>query len=289
MTIKMFSRINLMSGVACVAALLPSPAMADHSWNGYHWAGISADAPLRAPVGNNVSSDWTVSLQLAVGEWRVSDVLDVPLAAGQTHPRKCDPVDGTMQICSYSYGLRGWLGIATVWTSGDHILAATTKLNDSYFGAGSTYNTQAWRDLVTCQEVGHDFGLAHQDENFYNQNLGTCMDYTDDPEGTLHAYNAGLSNVAPNMHDYDELDIIYDGHSEGTSGGGGGAGGGKGGGKGGGGKPYADVGSGESPADWGQATHYNADGKPDYFRKPLLNGRNMITHVFWVPGKARKE
>ncbi len=34
-----------------------------------------------------------------------------------------------------------------------------------------------------CQEIGHDFGLDHQDENFNNPNLGTCMDYTNDPLG----------------------------------------------------------------------------------------------------------
>lgn len=37
------------------------------------------------------------------------------------------------------------------------------------------------RCLVTCQEVGHTFGLDHRDENFDNGNLGTCMDYTNDP------------------------------------------------------------------------------------------------------------
>ena len=50
-----------------------------------------------------------------------------------------------------------------------------------------------------CQEVGHTIGLDHQDEDFYNPNLGTCMDYTVDP----------LSNQHPNQHDYDMLDTIY--------------------------------------------------------------------------------
>ena len=51
--------------------------------------------------------------------------------------------------------------------------------------------------MVMCQEVGHDFGLDHQDENFNNPNLGTCMDYTNDPSTNQH----------PNAHDYEELDI----------------------------------------------------------------------------------
>jgi hypothetical protein len=52
---------------------------------------------------------------------------------------------------------------------------------------------------VTCQEIGHTFGLDHQDTNFDNPNLGTCMDYTNDPSANQH----------PNQHDYDELVTIY--------------------------------------------------------------------------------
>jgi hypothetical protein len=47
--------------------------------------------------------------------------------------------------------------------------------------------------------VGHTLGLDHQDENFNNANLGTCMDYTNDPSTNQH----------PNQHDYDELQTIY--------------------------------------------------------------------------------
>jgi hypothetical protein len=55
---------------------------------------------------------------------------------------------------------------------------------------------------VTCQEIAHDFGLDHQDENFSNPNLGSCMDYTSDPDGPP-------SNEHPNQHDYDQLVTIY--------------------------------------------------------------------------------
>ena len=62
--------------------------------------------------------------------------------------------------------------------------------------------------MVTCQEIGHTFGLDHQDENFNNTNLGTCMDYTNDPAGTAGT-NGTLANTSPNKHDYDELVTIY--------------------------------------------------------------------------------
>ncbi len=50
-----------------------------------------------------------------------------------------------------------------------------------------------------CQEVGHTLGLDHQDEDFYNESLGTCMDYAVDPTPNQH----------PNQHDYDMLADIY--------------------------------------------------------------------------------
>lgn len=53
---------------------------------------------------------------------------------------------------------------------------------------------------MMCQEIGHTFGLDHQDEIFDNPNLGSCMDYTNNPTGNEH----------PNAHDFDQLAIIYE-------------------------------------------------------------------------------
>ncbi len=77
------------------------------------------------------------------------------------------------------------------------------RRTDTYFSAGSQYNTPSWRALATCQEIGHTFGLDHQDTNFNNPNLGTCMDYTSNPDGPP-------ANTSPNRGDYDELLCIYD-------------------------------------------------------------------------------
>jgi hypothetical protein len=279
------------TGAAMALGLAAGPVLANHSWGGYHWANVSKDAPLKVKIYSNISSTWTNSLNLAFGEWNdfnviknidpnhdwsaVSDVLDPVYAVSTTDPKKCSPISGHIQVCSAAYGLRGWLGIAQIWLDGTHITAGITKLNDSYFGAGSAYNTPAWRDLVTCQEVGHDFGLAHQNEDFYNVNLGSCMDYTNDPDGSI---NGQKSNVAPNYHDYEQLTAIYNGHTEPTSGGGGG----------GRGKPFGEGPGGDSPAEWGKAIHYNVDGKPDYFLQTLPSGRKKLTHVFWTPERARE-
>jgi len=87
-------------------------------------------------------------------------------------------------VCNARYGNNGWLGLAQIWINGSHITQAITKLNDTYFNT-ATYNKPEWRNLVMCQEVGYTFGLDHQDENFDNPNLGSCMDYTSDPSGDI--------------------------------------------------------------------------------------------------------
>ena len=117
-----------------------------------------------------------------------------------------------------------------------------------------------------CQEVGHVFALAHQDEDFNNTNLDTCMDYTNDPDSNQH----------PNQHDYDQLFAIY------GSGGGddGGTGGGKGNGKGKNGK------NGEAPGQdirqWGKSISTDGKGRPDLFELNLGNGNKLFTHVLWA-------
>ncbi len=131
-----------------------------------------------------------------------------------------------------------------------------------------------------CQEVGHTFGLDHQDENFNNANLGTCMDYTDDPDGTI---NGEPDNRYPNQHDFDQLADIY-AHLNSTDGGGGG--GGNGNGNGGGRKPKkSDTGvdkSPNNPAEWGQAVRQDAQGRNSVFERTLPNGQILVTHVLWA-------
>ena len=198
--------LAIASALAMVAFLAPA-AQANHSWGGYHWARTAN--PFTVKLGNNVSAAWSASLELASSDWSQSAVLDTTVVPGGTRAKPCKATAGQDQICSASYGNTGWLGVASIWLSGRHITQGTVKLNDYYFGAGSTYNTPAWRNMVTCQEIGHTFGLDHQDENFSNTNLGTCMDYTSNPAGPP-------DNEHPNKHDYDELATIY-GHLDSTT------------------------------------------------------------------------
>jgi hypothetical protein len=192
--------------LAIGAAALATPANAylTQSWNGYKW---SRTGPLAIQLGDNVSSTWDSYLSRAATLWSADQHIDFVLGTGRTSASTCSPVYGTVQACSANYGATGWLGYATVWTSGGYIVEATVKLNDYYFSQ-TKYNTTAWRDLVSCQEVGHTLGLAHADTTYSNTNLGTCMDYTSDPTGTKGT-NGTLANISPNSTDFQHLDAIY--------------------------------------------------------------------------------
>lgn len=286
-------RSRLLAAVA-IAILAAGPAVAEHQWGSYHWSKSGDKVVLNVRTAMN--SQWNISYNKALADWNQSTVLELvdKGAASGVNTKKCNPIAGEILVCSDTYGFRGWLGVATIWLSGDHISQGTTQLNDSYYGL-STYDTPAWRSLVMCQEIGHDFGLDHQDEGFGPPNLGTCMDYTDDPTGSGAFLRA---NTSPNTHDYEQLVIMYTHNHDGGGGGGGG---------GGNCNPrspkcngqdaftFREVGApprssensdtpGQSIAEWGRAIGYDGRGRPDRFLMDLGNGRRKLTHVFWVPG-----
>ena len=247
-----------------VVASFALTASANHSWGGYHWA-RSAN-PLNLKLGDNLTANWDSYLVLASSDWSQSDVLNTAVVSGSTNPKNCKAVSGRVEVCNNKYGNNGWLGVASIWISGSHITQATVKLNDTYFGTAK-YNTPAWRKLVACQEIGHTFGLDHQDEEFANANLGTCMDYTNDPDGTLYGQP---SNEHPNTHDYDELDIIYShldsavpivsrAHSSNGQ----------------------EVDLSDSSA-WGRQIRASSDGRGSLYARDLGKGEKVFTFVTWA-------
>ena len=248
--------------VAMLVATVPSLAVANHSWNGYHWARTSN--PFTLQVGDNVSSTWDAYLDGAISDWTASTVLNLNKVPGGTRPKPCKATAGRIEACSASYGNNGWLGIAQIWvTGGVHITQAVTKVNDYYFNQPA-YNTPAWRRLVICQEIAHDFGLDHQDENFNNANLGSCMDYTNDPDGGAGgAVNNDPSNEHPNSHDYQELVTIYS-HLD----------------------SFSTVGGSSAsapfPSDWGRLTSGSRAGGYSVYVKSDGQGNAVITHVIWA-------
>ena len=140
-------------------------------------------------------------------------------------------------------------------------------MNDFYFVSGGSYDTPAWRALVMCQEIGHDFGLGHQDGA-----TDSCMG----------------SGQQPNDHDYAQLETIYSQLDEG---------GGsnedpplpcKGGPKkcGGGARaqpspPAFDMELTNS-GQWGEAIAVSRDGGMTLFVQDFGNGYLVYTHVTWT-------
>lgn len=248
------------------AGALVTIAYASHSWGGYHWARTAN--PFTLKLGDNVSTVWDGHLAAASTDWTMSPVLDTTIVAGQFRGN-CLPIKGRVEVCNKTYGNNGWLGIASIWASGSHITQGTVKLNDTYFNT-PTYNTPAWRQFVVCQEVGHTFGLDHQDENFSNANLGTCMDYTNDPDGTFYTQ---LDNRHPNLHDYDELGIIYahpDSFTTLSST-----------------KSSASVSAGDdidtsNPSEWGKVIRKSHDGRSSVHERNLGKGNKVFTFVIWA-------
>lgn len=283
MTIKRLAKFT-----AIVAALAAVPAVANHSWGTYHWATTNSVVAVR--INYALTSQWTKYLTDANSQWDQSGNLalgtPVPVSVSR---KKCTPIAGQILVCNDAYGQRGWLGIASIWTdSKGHISQGTTKLNDTYY-ALAQYNTPAWRAMVMCQEIGHDFGLGHVNEVFTDPNTGSCMDYTNDPTGTKGT-NGTLANIAPNEHDYEQLATVYshtDGYTTATASSATNFGirtFGKP-------QPAAPVEdeAGDSPAEWGTAVHFDGKGRPDVFRQDLPGGGRKITHVFWALETKRSE
>jgi len=166
-----------------------------HSWGNYHWA--RTNNPFTLQLLDGLTSEWDPYLATTSNDWSASVVLNTTIAPGPTNPKRCKPTTGKVQVCNARYGSNGWLGIAQIWALGGHITQGVVKLNDTYYETPK-YDTVAWRNVVMCQEVGHIFGLAHNDEDFSTTN-GTCMDYSNDP----------VPNQHPDQHDYDQLVTIY--------------------------------------------------------------------------------
>jgi hypothetical protein len=239
------------------SAILPLTSQANHSWGGYHWARTAN--PFTLKVGDSVSSSWDSYLKTAQTDWNKSTVLDLTIVAGSGNAKSCKGTAGMIEVCNSTYGNTGWLGIAQISISGKHITKGVAKMNDTYFNTAK-YNTPEWKNLVMCQEIAHDFGLDHQDENFDNANLGTCMDYTSNPGTNQH----------PNAHDYAMLESIYSHADTSTtilSA-----------------PAYTAAGDMNHPSEWGRAIGHDHAGHPTHYDRDLGNGNHIFTFVIWVDG-----
>ena len=256
---------------------------ADHPWGNYHWARTSPVVPFSfdLTVINSTTPDWDWYVSKALTDWSnapagVDQVINmVHDENGSTRKkvrRQCRAPSGAVRICNLAYGTTGWLGIAGVsLDSNGHILKGYTKLNDTYFSSGF-YDTYLWRQGVTCQELGHNIGLDHPDEDFDVATSMSCMEYQNPPFDT------------PYLHDYEQLELIY-GHADsydtyaGASEEGGGSGGGCNAPPG---KGCNKSGRPQSNADIGWGMSMGRRGNHEGFIRIDPDGTRHITHVRWV-------
>lgn len=239
--------------IVFTAAIAARPVSANHSWNNYHWARQSN--PFTLKLNGSLSTAWKPYLVTASDDWSKSIVLDTVISQGSNNPKTCKPVSGQVEVCNAAYGKNGWLGLAQVWIdTSSHITQGVVKMNDSYMSL-APYNTVAQKNHVMCQEVGHIFGLGHQDES--GADLGTCMDYSN-----------SLASQHPNSHDYTQLEQIYAHLDSKTTVG-----------------SFILSGTNASNADfndsrnWGRRVFRSSNGHNEIFEQTLQNGSKLVTFV----------
>ena len=247
-------RFIVMVVMIVMLAAFPLSVGASHAWGNYHWARTAN--PFTLKVVDSMNTSWDDNLDIAISDWSSSSVMNIVKEAGSTTTntrRRCPAVSGKVRACNYTYGTNGWLGLAQIWANGNHITQGTAKMNDSYL-ASSSY-TETNRQHVICQEIGHDWGLGHQDES--GADLNTCMDYAN-----------ALDNPSPNAHDYTQLETIYAHLDSSTT--------------------IASAPAGFASADvhaqenWGQKIAESADGRSALFIRDFGKGFKIFTFVFWA-------
>ncbi|WP_343343815.1 hypothetical protein WJT74_08795 [Sphingomicrobium sp. XHP0239] len=187
-------RMVLGLAVAGLAMTGAANAGVGHQWGDLHWGqrGTAPTIPIRYAFSDRSADDWLPVYRTgernAFAKW--NDDPRSPLILVDRGPARekdsaiCDADAGEVLVCAHEYGTaEGWTGIAEIFISGSRISSGTAKMNDSFFAYQDAYDRPGRREFTMCHELGHTFGLAHLDEDFFNPNLGSCMDYTADVFG----------------------------------------------------------------------------------------------------------
>ncbi len=241
-----------------VLLLLTVSAVKAERWGTYHWG--RTQNPFTLTLGKNVNKSWEKALNKATQSWSLSVMLEMVVTTGLTAPAQCAIQPGRIEVCNAKYGTTGWYGLTQITTSGDVITGSSVKLNDSY------RQTSEHKNMIACHEIGHALGLWHQDEQFGNTNINTCLDFTNQP----------TTNQQPNSKDYWELEGIYAPLDTFTS--------------------LAMIGSQtgaaevdvRSPRNWGKMVRARPNGHV-VFERDLGFGRKLLTEAYMVPGEFLRD
>jgi hypothetical protein len=238
--------------------VLSSVSVQAGNYLGYRWA--TNQNPFTIELGLNVNRTWAPLVDAASMNWSKSAVLKTMTAPGRTSPAICAISMGRVEVCNAKYGQTGWYGLTQFAMTNGYISGAVVKLNDSY------KMSRDYKTMIACHEIGHTFGLDHQDTTFSNSNLGTCLDYASDPRG----------NLQPNNVDYSTLLEVYSTNTAFSTV-----------------SAYSTVQLAlvdlKSPRNWGRLVRESGNKNEMVFVKELGPGNAIITFATLVPGDVLKD
>jgi hypothetical protein len=257
-TLGLIAAIGIMNG----GAIAKRKDQADQLYVASKWMRTTKQLPIQ--INDNITEEWQMPLRSVVSAWNQSEVISSSIVPGFSDTMQCPGISGTIQICSAQYGKTDWVAIARIVVSGEHIAYGIAKLNDSYFD-NTPYSDDSWRQWTICRQLGHIYGLTLRRNENAEQGLESCMD------SALMPTDDGAANTSP--VDLDNLTALYSktdriANSVGDS--------------------FRDAAGGlnepavlEKQSAWGQAVHYDNEGRADVFEKIITRSRKMMTLVIW--------
>jgi len=168
--------------------------------------------------------EWSDRYEEAIKDWGFSDeiLFDLYVYTDDAGNTVChdDPNDVNLQqtpgkIIVYHHafydseipeGLENAYGWASQMYSEatSEMESVVIAINDNMFqGPDDSY---AYRQMVMCQEIGHALGLPERNEEHTDVNLGSCIDYSNSPQG---GGSFGPSDLLPGLVDFLDLRQIY--------------------------------------------------------------------------------